>query len=97
MKQFGNISTVQFSEGSGFISTDAGIDVAVASSNINLPSKVALAVGLSENKKWGAGAEFTRQQFSSYSNRFSDITSGRFENANRLAIGGYFVYKKLHG
>ena len=88
-----NISTVQFSEGAGFIPTDAGVDVPVASSDINLPSKVALAFGLSENKKWGAGAEFTRQQFSSYSNRFSDITSGRFENANRFALGGYFIPK----
>ena len=88
-----NISTVQFSEGAGFIPTDAGIDVAVANNNINLPSKIAAAFGLSENKKWGIGAEYTKQQFSSYSNRFVEITSGRFENANRYAIGGYIIPK----
>ncbi len=88
-----NISTVQFVPGTGFVSADAGIDVSVANNDINLPSKYSFAIGLSENKKWGVGAEYTLQQFSSYSNRFKDITAGTFENANKIAVGGYYVPK----
>lgn len=88
-----NIATVQFSQGVGFTPSDAGIDVNVENTTINLPRKVALAFGLNNNRKWGVGAEFINQQFSRYGNRFADITSGTFEDANRFAIGGFIIPK----
>ena len=88
-----NIANVQFSAITGYIALDNAVDVVVPNNTINLPSKIALGVGVGENKKWALGAEFTRQQFSNYSNRFVDITAGKFENANRIAIGGYIVPK----
>lgn len=88
-----NIANVQYSPTIGYIPLDSAVDVVVPNSSINLPSKIAFGIGVGENKKWALGAEFTRQQFSNYSNRFVDITAGKFENANRIAIGGYIVPK----
>ena len=48
---------------------------------------------MGEARKWAFGAEFTRQDFANYSNRFKDILSGSFENANRIALGGYYIPK----
>ncbi|MFM2011188.1 MAG: hypothetical protein RLZZ479_1579, partial [Bacteroidota bacterium] len=50
-----------------------------------------VAIGIGEAKKWALGIDFTRQQFTNYSNRFKDIVSGGFENANRIAVGGYYI------
>ena len=88
-----NISNVQFSALTGYIPLDNAVDVDVPNNSINLPSKFALGVGIGQSKKWSLGAEFTRQQFSSYSNRFLDITAGKFENANKIALGGYIIPK----
>ena len=60
---------------------------------IKLPSKLAFGAGFGRDRKWLIGAEITLQQTSSLSNRFNDITKGRFENAKRYVIGGYYVPK----
>ena len=60
---------------------------------IKLPSKLAVGTGFGQDKKWLVGAEITWLQTSSLSNRFNDITKGKFENARRYVIGGYFVPK----
>ena len=60
---------------------------------IKLPSKLAFGAGFGQERKWLIGAEITMQQTSSLSNRFDDITKGKFENAKRYVIGGYYVPK----
>ncbi|MBC7440536.1 MAG: hypothetical protein H7250_11210 [Flavobacterium sp.] len=60
---------------------------------IKLPSKLAFGAGFGQERKWLIGAEITLQQTSSLSNRFDDITKGKFENAKRYVIGGYYVPK----
>ena len=60
---------------------------------IKLPSKLAFGAGFGRDRKWLIGAEITLQQTSSLSNRFNDITKGRFENAKRYVVGGYYVPK----
>ena len=60
---------------------------------IKLPSKLAFGTGFGQERKWLIGAEITLQQTSSLSNRFDDITKGKFENAKRYVIGGYYVPK----
>ena len=61
--------------------------------SIKLPSKLAIGTGFGQDRKWLIGAEITWLQTSSLSNRFKDITKGKFENARRYVIGGYFVPK----
>lgn len=60
---------------------------------IKLPSKLAFGAGFGQDRKWLIGAEITLQQTSSLSNRFNDITKGKFENTKRYVIGGYYVPK----
>jgi len=61
--------------------------------SIKLPSKLAIGTGFGQDRKWLIGAEITWLQTSSLSNRFNDISRGKFENARRYVIGGYFVPK----
>jgi hypothetical protein len=61
--------------------------------SIKLPSKLAIGTGFGQDRKWLIGAEITWLQTSSLSNRFNDISKGKFENARRYVIGGYFVPK----
>jgi hypothetical protein len=65
--------------------------IAVADTKINLPSEVAFGAGFGEERKWLVGAEFTVTQSRSLKNRFEDITSASFENAQKFAVGGYFI------
>lgn len=60
---------------------------------IQMPSKLAFGAGFGEDRHWIIAAEVTLQQTSVLSNRFNDITKGKFENAKRYVIGGYFVPK----
>jgi long-subunit fatty acid transport protein len=87
-----NIATILFSNATGALVVDQ-VDVAVVNNTIKMPTKIALGAGVGQTKKWALGAEFTFQQFSSFSNRFVDITRGSFENAKRIAVGGYYIPK----
>ena len=60
---------------------------------IQLPSKLAFGAGFGQDRHWIIGAEITLQETSNLSNRYNDITKGKFENAKRYVIGGYFVPK----
>ncbi len=60
---------------------------------IKLPFQTSVGVGYGDAKKWLVGAEFTSQKLNSFSNIFNDVTAASFENANKIAIGGYFTPK----
>ncbi len=87
-----NIATILFSNSTGALPVDQ-VDVAVPNNTIKMPTKIAFGAGIGETKKWALGAEFTFQQFSSFNNRFVDITTGKFENSKRIAVGGYYIPK----
>ena len=59
-------------------------------SKITLPSKYTFAAGLGDAKKWFVGTEYTYLGAANSNNRFPDIVSG-YENASKIALGGYFV------
>ena len=84
------IATVQFSPTTDpFVIDSQEIDV--ADTKLKLPSKFAFGAGFGEERKWLIGAEFTLTQSNNMKNRFEDITTATFENAQKIAVGGYYI------
>lgn len=74
--------------------TPAPIDYFNTQSSLNkikLPSKLSIGAGLGESKKWLFGAQVTFQESSTFSNRLSDITNVKYENAVKYTLGGYYI------
>jgi len=84
------IATVQFSPVTDPFVRDLQ-EIAVADTKINLPSQLAFGAGFGEERKWLVGAEFTLTQSRNLKNRFEDITTATFENAQKFAVGGYYI------
>jgi hypothetical protein len=87
-----NIATVIYTTSGTELSSD-DVDITVPNKNLIIPSKLSLGLGLGENKKWLIGSEITFTQNKNLVNRFSDNTNVSFENATRLALGGYYIPK----
>ncbi|MSP85616.1 MAG: hypothetical protein EXR18_07330 [Flavobacteriaceae bacterium] len=85
-----NIATIQYSTSGSEIIVDP-IDINVANTIIKMPSKLALGIGIGQNRKWMLGTEVTFQQSSGMGNRFDDITNVKFENAIKYNLGGYYI------
>jgi hypothetical protein len=60
---------------------------------IKLPSKIAVAAGIGEPRKWMFGAEITSKQSSNFTNRFGSYDNVTFENATKISLGGYYIPK----
>lgn len=63
----------------------------VPNSSFKLPLKLAFGAGFGEVKKWVLATEVTIMNNSNFQNRFSDITTAKFENATRFSLGGYYI------
>lgn len=86
-----NIATVFYTlNGSEIISTPTQ-DIDVENQKMKIPSKYTLASGIGQDKKWFLGAEISHQENSKLKNRFKDIQNAAFENATKIAIGGYYI------
>lgn len=66
-------------------------DIAVADSDLKLPSKLAFGAGFGKKTNWFVGAEVTLQESSKFGNRYNDITNVSYEDAKKFSIGGYFI------
>lgn len=66
-------------------------DIAVADTDLKMPSKLAFGAGFGKKSNWFVGAEVTFQESSKFGNRYNDITNVNYENSKRYSIGGYFV------
>ena len=68
-------------------------DIAVNDTKLKIPSKFSFGLGIGENKKWAIGSEFTFSNNNVMTNRFGAIENVSFENAKKIALGGFFVPK----
>ncbi|WP_432672750.1 hypothetical protein [Flavobacterium sp. SM2513] len=84
------IATVQFSTSSDPFVIDEQ-EIVVKDTQIKLPTKIAFGAGFGEERKWLVGTEFTFSKANSLQNRFEDITDATFENAQKIAVGGYYI------
>lgn len=57
-----------------------------------LPSKFSLGVGIGEVRKWFVGAEFLTQNMSKFSNDlYSNSNGTEYENSYTYSLGGFFI------
>ncbi len=66
-------------------------DPIITTTDIKLPSKIAIAAGIGQPRKWLVGAEVTNKQISNFTNRFGSYDDVTFENATKISLGGYFI------
>ena len=67
-------------------------EINVADSKLSVPSKLALGAGIG-NRKWFVGGDITFSGTGSQVNRFENYSNVSYENATRVAIGGFFIPK----
>jgi hypothetical protein len=93
-----SISTVAFSNLSDVQIPSSTIDVDLAaidleSTDLTLPSRLAIGLGIGQPRHWFIGAEYTSLSNSQFDNPIFDIDITEFENSTQLAIGGFFIPK----
>ncbi|ARV10147.1 hypothetical protein BTO05_11050 [Winogradskyella sp. PC-19] len=72
------------------------IDVDLAASNLDeteldLPSRLSLGLGIGQTSKWFIGAEYVAQNTSVFNNPIFSTTNSSFEDASSFAIGGFYL------
>lgn len=87
-----NLATVTFTSNGSEIVNDQQ-DVDVNNTNISIPSKLAIGLGIGERNKWMIGTEISFQQNSKMSNRFEDFNNSNFEDSQKYIVGGYYIPK----
>jgi len=68
-------------------------------SQIEMPSKTTLGIGLGKPFSWFIGAEYATQDMSLFKNEFIEPANSTYEMATSLRVGGYFIpnYNALNG
>nr|WP_322625911.1 hypothetical protein [uncultured Flavobacterium sp.] len=88
------IATILLSSGGAEQIVDVRYPNANSGTNDNkMPMKVALGTGFGQARIWSIGGEFTHTGNNVLGNRFDNITNVTFQNAQRFAVGGYYIPK----
>ncbi len=77
---------------------DVDLDaVNLRNTELKIPTRTTVGLGLGENKKWFVGGEYSFQKFSDFRNDFLGIDNVVYNDANTIAIGGHFIpdYRSL--
>lgn len=79
-----------------YVITSNEVDLAalgLSDTNLSIPSKTSLGIGIGRPRKWFAGIDYTFLKASDFSNRFISIDNATFKDASTLSIGGFFIPK----
>lgn len=86
-----NVSTVSLTN-SGVVVPVTTQEVSVPDSKLNIPSKLAVGAGVG-SKKWFFGGDVTFSGTSNQINRFDNYDNVTYENATKVAFGGFYTPK----
>ena len=59
--------------------------------DLTLPSRLSLGLGIGDTSRWFLGAEFVTQNTNVFENPIFRTTNSSFENASSFAIGGFYL------
>lgn len=84
------VSSIIFSEATNpdIVQT---LDTKNFETKINLPTKIAVGVGIGQARKWMLGAEITAKQSNNFGNRLGDFPNVTYQNATKYSLGGYYI------
>ncbi|MET1258953.1 MAG: hypothetical protein HRT65_08600 [Flavobacteriaceae bacterium] len=71
----------------------------LANTELKIPTIFTGGLGFGEDKKWFLGAEYSFQEFSSFTNDFLGLENVAYQDASTLSFGGYYIpnYSALTG
>jgi len=58
---------------------------------VKIPTTTTLGIGYGEDMKWFLGIEYSFQKLDDYSNEFLEIDNLVYQNANTIALGGFYT------
>lgn len=87
-----NVSLVSLTSTGGILAASADTEVNVVDTKLNVPSKFILGAGVG-NRKWFLGGDVTFSGTGSQINRFENYSNVSYENATKVAIGGFYIPK----
>ena len=67
--------------------TDNGLD----KTNIRIPDVLSFGLGFGKERKWFAGAQYTMNYMSNFSNKFMSLTEIDYQNAYQISLGGFYI------
>ncbi len=71
---------------------DVNLDaVNLRNTELKIPTRYTLGLGIGQDKKWFFGGEYSIQQFSDFSNDFLGLDNVTYQDASKIAFGGYFI------
>ncbi len=65
--------------------------VGLQQTDLTLPSKFSIGVGIGQPRKWFVGTEYTAQQTSKFYNPLYSSTTTNYEDANTISVGGFYI------
>ena len=87
-----NVAIVTLNSNNSAVPVTNDFEVNVADTKLNIPSKLAFGAGVG-NRKWFVGGDLTFSGTGSQVNRFDSYSNVSYENATRVAVGGFFIPK----
>ncbi len=87
-----NVALITLDSNNSAIPVTNDTEVNVADSKLNIPSKLAIGAGLG-NRKWFFGGDVTFSGTGSQINRFDNYSNVSYENATKVAFGGFYIPK----
>ncbi|KAB1067402.1 hypothetical protein F6U93_11190 [Tamlana haliotis] len=79
-------------EESVFNTVDANLEASgLKETDLSLPSKLTVGVGLGQPRSWFLGAEYTMQNTSNFSNPLYTTSGTVYEDGSRLSFGGFYI------
>jgi hypothetical protein len=87
-----NVSLVSALANGSIVAASAETEVNVANTKLIVPSKLAIGAGLG-NRKWFIGGDIAFSGTGNQVNRFENYSNVSYENAVKVAIGGFFIPK----
>ncbi|WP_339917274.1 hypothetical protein [Yeosuana marina] len=65
--------------------------VGLQQTDLTLPSKFSIGVGIGKPRKWFVGTEYTAQQTSKFFNPLYSSTTTNYEDASTISLGGFYI------
>ena len=59
--------------------------------DLTMPSKFSIGAGIGQPRKWFAGAEYTSQKTSNFSNPLYTSDATIYEDASKFSLGGFYI------
>lgn len=86
--------TINSSTGQEFAVNTIDVDLeslSLLETDLIMPSKFSIGAGIGQPRKWFAGAEYSTQKTSNFSNVLYESSTTQYEDATTFSLGGFYI------